>query len=151
MKTKKDISLRRESKNWCVYWPEIKWRPKKKVFAETWSVFSSESLSLRKLVLYSTGLCWSFSSHQPALKSRWGTRKSQWGDAQSRWGDALAWWGTRPPRPPYNLSTEYMQNKKNILVVVNLGSWNEIGSYSPKCLAEASMTINDRKLLPTLE
>ena len=36
------------------------------------SVFSSASLFPRNLVIYSTGLCWSFSSRQPAIKSRWG-------------------------------------------------------------------------------
>ena len=74
-------------------------RRKSRAFSAEIKHFSSASLFPRNLVQHSTGLCMSFSSLQPALKSRWGTPKSRWGDAQSRWGDAS------PPRPSYNLST----------------------------------------------
>ena len=60
---------------------------KKKVFAYGWSVFSSASLFPQISVLYSTGLCWSFS----LINQRWNfdrrTPKSWRGDAQSRWED----------------------------------------------------------------
>ena len=49
---------------------DLQKKTKKKVFADGWSVFFSASLCTRNLVLYSTGLCRSFFSHQPELKSR---------------------------------------------------------------------------------
>ena len=50
------------------------------------------------MVLYSTGICWSFSSDHPALKSRWGGHLNLDGETLNLDG------GTHPP---YNLSTGY--------------------------------------------
>ena len=74
---------------------------KKNVFAEIRRLFLTEIENSSGFSGQKTGdlppkKTLTFSSHKPALKSRWG-------DAQSRWE------GRVPPHPPYYLSTVYTE------------------------------------------
>ena len=90
VKTKKKVF----TKNWRVFLPKIKLRPKRK----------------RNSTQFGTKFGWNlwdlfvltgpFSSDRPALKSRWGT-------LNLHGGTLIVDGGRVPPHPPYNLSTGY--------------------------------------------
>ena len=99
---KQEKGLRRKLKS---FFPEIGWRPKKKVFAANCDHFRQEISRMFKSWLAIFPLVIQRSN----LDGR--TPKSRWGDAKSRWGGRkLSMGGRVPPRPPYNLGTGYNIN-----------------------------------------